>query len=169
VVNQIQVMAGPTPVSGRTLGESLDDETLEIRVRLALSLNRELRSLDLTVQAYRREVTLGGEVGSQAQRELALETARDTTAVAGVVDRIRVRTAAIPVGVSASERAAAAQGAVHASPHLTTFDLQVREEGGRLVLRGAVRTPIEKELALVLAREAAGEGVADAVEVRTGG
>jgi osmotically-inducible protein OsmY len=168
VVNQIQVMAGPTPVPGRTLGESLDDETLEIRVRLALSLNRELRSSDLTVQAYRREVTLGGEVGSQAQRELALETARDTTAVAGVVDRIRVRAAATPVGVSASERAAAAQNAVHANPHLTTFDLQVREEGGRLVLRGAVRTPIEKDLAFVLAREAAGGGVDDAVEVRAG-
>lgn len=168
VVNQIRVVAGPAPAPGRTLGESLEDQTLEMRVRLALSLNRELRGSDITVQAYRREVTLGGEVGSHAQREQALQTARDTAAVAGVVDRIQVRAVAARAGASSAERAAAAQRAVHANPHLTPFNLQVREEGGRLVLRGSVSTPIEKDLAIVLAREAAGGGVDDAVEVRAG-
>ena len=168
MVNQIQVAAGPALAPGRTLGESLEDQTLEMRVRLALSLNRELRGSDITVLAYRREVTLGGEVGNHAQREQALQTARDTASVAGVVDRVHVRAVAARPTASSAERAAAAQRAVHANPHLTAFDLQVREEGGRLVLRGSVSRPIEKDLAIVLAREAAGDGVDDAVEVRAG-
>jgi hyperosmotically inducible protein len=168
VVNQIQVVAGPPQAPGRTLGETLEDRTVEARVALALSLDRELRRADVTVQAYRREVTLGGDVGSEALRERALQTARETVSVAGVVDRIRVRAVAVRPSASRAERAAAAQRAVNANPHLTAFDLQVREEGDRLVLRGAVRTPIEKDLAIVLAREAAGGGVDDGVEVRTG-
>lgn len=168
VVNRIQVAAGPAQAPGRSLGETLEDQTVETRVALALSLDRELRGSDVTVQAYRREVTLGGEVGSEMLRERALQTARDTASVAAVVDRIRVRAVAARPGASRAERAAAAQRAVNANPHLTAFDLQVREEGDRLVLRGAVHTRIEKDLAIVLAREAAGGGVDDAVEVRTG-
>ncbi len=168
VVNQIQVSAAQAPAPGRTLGETLEDQTVETRVGLALSLDRELRGSDITVQAYRREVTLGGEVGSQAQRERAVQTARDTASVAGVVDQIRVRAQAARPGASRAERAAAAQRAVNASPHLAAFSLQVREEGERLVLRGAVSKPIEKDLAVLLAREAAGGGVDDGVEVHAG-
>jgi osmotically-inducible protein OsmY len=168
VVNQIQVSAARAPAPGRTLGEILEDQTVETRVALALSLDRELRGSDITVKAYRREVTLGGEVGSQTQRERAVQTTRDTTSVAGVVDQIRVRAQAARPGASRAERAAAAQRAVNASPHLAAFDLQVREEGERLVLRGAVSKPIERDLAVLLAREAAGGGVDDGVEIRAG-
>jgi len=168
VVNRIQAAAGAATAPGRTLGETLEDQTVETRVGLALSLDRELRSSDITVQAYRREVTLGGEVGSETLRERALQTARDTASVAGVVDRIRVRAVAARPGASRAERAAAAQRAVNANPHLQAFNLQVREEGDRLVLRGAVHTPIEKDLAIVVAREAAGGGVDDGLEVRAG-
>jgi osmotically-inducible protein OsmY len=168
VVNQIQVAAGPSPTPGRTLGEALEDRTVEARVALAFSLDRELRGADVTVQAYRHEVTLGGEVAGQAQRERAVQTASDTASVAGVVDRIRVRAPAARPGASRAERAAAAQRAVNANPYLAAYDLQVREEGERLVLRGAVSKPIEKDLAVLLAREAAGGGVDDGVEVRAG-
>jgi osmotically-inducible protein OsmY len=168
VVNQIQVGSGPAASSGRSLGERFDDEKSEVGVRLALSLNRELRGTDITVQAYRGEVTLGGEVATEAQHQQALQTARDTSSVARVVDHIRVRASVARGAASAAERAAAAQRALRANPHLAGLDLQVREEGERLVLRGVVRTPIEKELAAALAREAAGGTVEDAVEVRAG-
>jgi osmotically-inducible protein OsmY len=95
VVNQLEATSGAGPAAqaaaGRTLGESLDDHSLEVRVRLALSLNRELKGSDLAVQAYRREVTLVGEVVSPAQHEAALRTARETDSVQGVIDRIQVR------------------------------------------------------------------------------
>jgi osmotically-inducible protein OsmY len=78
------------PIAERTLGESFDDHSLAMQVKLALSLNQNLKGSDLTVQAYRRQVTLGGEVASPAQRELALQIARETASVGGVLDRIRV-------------------------------------------------------------------------------
>lgn len=162
VVNHLLASSGPgraaaPPVAGRTLGESLDDRTLEVRVKLALSLNRELRGSDLVVQAYRREVTVFGEAVSLAQREAALRTIRETDSVQGVVDRIQVG----PV----AERAAAAQRALRSNPNLKAFDLEVHEEAGRLVLHGRVRTPAEKELAELLAREGAAAPVVNAVEV----
>ena len=94
VKNQIQATPGPAPAavdSGRTLGENLDDHALEMKVKLALSLRRELKGSDLSVKAYRREVTLAGEVASAAQRDLALQTARDTGSVETVIDRIQVK------------------------------------------------------------------------------
>jgi osmotically-inducible protein OsmY len=165
VVNQIQAGGGPPASSGRSLGERFDDEKIEVGVHLALSLNRELRGTDITVQAYRGEVTLGGEVATEAQHQQALRIARDTASVSKVVDNVRVRAAAARGG-SAADRAAAAQRALRANPHLAGFRLQVQEEGDRLVLRGAVRTPVEKDLAVAIAREAAGGTVEDAVEVR---
>jgi osmotically-inducible protein OsmY len=111
-------------------------------------------------------VTLGGEVATEAQHQEALRVARDTSSVSKVVDDVRVRTAAAGSTGSAAERAAAAQRALRANPHLSGFQLQVVEEGDRLVLKGAVRTPVEKDLAIAIAREAAGGNVEDGVEVR---
>jgi osmotically-inducible protein OsmY len=105
-------------------------------------------------------------VATEAQHQQALRIARDTASVSKVVDNVRVRAAAARGGGSAADRAAAAQRALRANPHLAGFRLQVQEEGDRLVLRGAVRTPVEKDLAVAIAREAAGGTVEDAVEVR---
>jgi len=102
VVNQVQVVPGvalPAPdAAERTLGEQLDDHALEVKVKIALSLNKGLKGSDLTVTAYRRQVILGGAVATPSQRDLALQTARDTAPPDSVVDRITIR------GASASER-----------------------------------------------------------------
>jgi osmotically-inducible protein OsmY len=180
VVSQLGGTSGApaaAPAAERTLGESFDDHSLEMQVRLALSLNQNLKGSDLTVQAYRKQVTLGGDVASPAQRELALQIARDTASVGGVLDRIQVggpeaggtgAPAGAPAGASKTDRAAAAQRALDFNPYLNGFNLQVREEGGRLLLQGRVRTPVEKDLAGLLAREAAGAPVENALEVRAG-
>ena len=181
VVSQLGGTSGApaaAPAAERTLGESFDDHSLEMQVRLALSLNQNLKGSDLTVQAYRKQVTLGGDVASPAQRELALQIARDTASVGGVLDRIQVggpseaggtgAPAGAPAGASNTDRAEAAQRALDFNPYLNGFNLQVREEGGRLLLQGRVRTPVEKDLAGLLAREAAGAPVENALEVRAG-
>jgi osmotically-inducible protein OsmY len=98
VVNELRVdpalPAAGEP--GRTLGENFDDRALEAKVRMAFSLNRELKGSDIEVRSYRRQVTLAGQVDSPAQRELAVEIARQTTDVAGVTDEIGVRGGAAP-------------------------------------------------------------------------
>jgi hyperosmotically inducible periplasmic protein len=177
VLSQLGGTSGtPAPAPAeRTLGESFDDHSLEMQVRLALSLNQNLKGTDITVQAYRGQVTLSGDAASPAQRELALQIARDTASVGSVLDSIRVggASSAAPTaapasaraGASNGDRAAAAQRALDFNPYLNGFNLQVREEGGRLLLQGRVRTPVEKDLAGLLSREAAGAPVENALEV----
>lgn len=70
--------------------------------------------------------------------------------------------------VTAGERAAAAQRALRSNANVARFDLAVRQEGERLVLRGHVGTLAEKDLAGMLAREGAGAPLDNLVEVGSG-
>jgi hyperosmotically inducible protein len=161
VVNHIQVVAGPTPSGpeARTLGESLDDRSLEVQVRLALSLRRELGGADIAVSVFRRQVTLTGEVAQRVQREVALEAARAVPGVIGVKDDLKVRGETTPGGRLAAEQA------IRANSNLAAYGLRVEEEGGKLFLRGRVRTGAEKDLAGLLAREGAGGSVENALQI----
>jgi len=90
VVNHLQVTGGPaaSPRPERTLTEAVDDRALEVQVRLALSLNKQLKGADIKVEVYRQAVTLSGDVPRAAQKALAAQIARDTPGVSGVTDRI---------------------------------------------------------------------------------
>jgi len=163
----------PPPAEGRTLGENFDDKALEAKVKLAFSLNKSLDGTELSVRAYRREVTVGGVVDTPEQHQLALKVAADTADVIKVSDEIQLRgQAAAPPAAATSpaaapgDRARAVKQALAANPSLAPYDIQVREEGGRLVLRGRVKTTAEKDLAGLLARDAAGAQVDNALEVR---
>src|SRR5207247_11289621 len=87
VVSHLKVgsVSAPAP-EGRSLGESLDDRALEVGVRLAISLRRELQGSDIEVQAFRRQVTLAGQVKSDAASRVAVQTARDTQGELGGED-----------------------------------------------------------------------------------
>ena len=90
VVTHLHVTGGPTeaPPAERTLTETVDDQALAVQVRLALSLNKELKGADIKVDAFKREVTLSGEAPKPAQKALAVQIAKDTPGVSGVTDRI---------------------------------------------------------------------------------
>jgi osmotically-inducible protein OsmY len=151
VVNHVRVApeTAPAPAaSERTLGESLDDETLELRVRLAFSLNRDLEGTDIQVSAFRREIVLAGRVATEAQQRLAVRIARDTPGVVSVTDRLLSMGGAKAGGPADVERALAE------NRHLTGYAIEVKEETGRLVLAGRVGTGAEKDLAELLARNA---------------
>jgi osmotically-inducible protein OsmY len=174
VRNEIRINpALPLPSEdGRTLGENFDDKALQAKVKLAFSLNKGLDGTDLSVRAFRREVTVGGVVDTPEQHQLALKLAADTMDVAKVADEIHLRggaaasaSAASP-GASPGDRAATVKRALGANPSLAPYDIQVREEGGRLVLSGRVKTAAEKDLAGVLARDASGVQIENALEVQ---
>ena len=167
VVNHLKVVASPPAASatGRSMGENLDDHALEVQVRLALSLRRELKGSDVEVRAFRREVTLTGEVAEERARKVAEETARDTVGVAGVKDDLRLRGEDAPEAL-AKATVEAVQGALRANPNLEKLNIAVTAgDHGRFVLRGVVRTGAEKDLAGVLAREAAGGPVDNALQI----
>ncbi len=165
VVNHLKVSGSEPetrPGSDRTLGESLDDRALEVRLRLAFSLDRNLDDTHLKAKAYRREVVLTGEVRNDRQRAEALRIARDLPGVTGVTDRLRTIAEAqgrVPLEQPPGSAAEAVRQALADNANLARYRLEVREDGGRVVLSGAVRTGAEKDLAELLARQAAGHDV----------
>jgi osmotically-inducible protein OsmY len=165
VVNHLRVADSAEPAAGadgRTLGESLDDRSLEVQVRLALSLNRHMEGARIEARSFRREVTLAGEVLSEAQRRLAAEVAGETAGVAGVRSELRVAAGA-PAGPAAAKQAV--ERALAANPNLARARIEVAEEEGGLVLRGSVGSGAERDLAGLLARDAAGRAVKNALEI----
>jgi hyperosmotically inducible periplasmic protein len=175
VDNQVRVntqMAAPASGGDRTVGENLDDKTLEAKVNLAFSLNKDLKGTDVKVDAFKRAVTLSGQVATDAQRQLAVSIAQQTTGVQSVADKISASgSAGAPSPAPASDpgaRAGAAQSAVRANASLAPYALSVVVDGGRLVLRGNVKSAAEKDLAGALAREAAGAPVDNQIQVASG-
>jgi hyperosmotically inducible periplasmic protein len=173
VRNEIRTGGNPAPADGgRSVGESFDDRALEAKVNTAFSLNRELKGSDIKVSAFKREVTLTGTVTGEPQKQLALAITRDTAGVAGVRDQIAGPaaggSATVPATTEAgsSDRARAAQAALAANKSLAGYGLTVREEHGRLLLAGRVRTAAEKDLAALLARDAAGIPVDNSVTIQ---
>jgi osmotically-inducible protein OsmY len=166
VVDQVRVTGqAPAPrADGRTLGESLDDRSLEVQVRLAFSLHRDLKGADVEVRSFRRQLTLAGEVASEAERALALEIARETGGVDAVKSDLRVRGGSGAAAGGGRRRAAEAALAGNAS--LAGTQIEVAEEDGQLVLKGRVRSAAERDLAALLARDAAGGPVRIALEIR---
>ncbi len=176
VRNEITVggNTAPADASGsRSVGESFDDRALEAKVSAAFSLNRELKGSDIKVSAFKREVTLSGSVTGEPQKQRALAIARDTPGVGAVRDQIGAGAAvggipgtAAPSGDSLPERARAAQAALAANQSLAGYLLTVREDRGRLLLAGRVRTAAEKDLAALVARDAARMPVENSVTIQ---
>jgi osmotically-inducible protein OsmY len=156
VVNHLQVSgtAEPPAAGGRSFGESLDDQALAVQVRLALSLRRDLEGSDIQVAAFRREVTLRGELASSSQRETALETTRDVEGVARVVDELRLRDA--KGGKGRGDALGAVRAALENNESLARYRLVADASGERIRLRGRVKSRAEKDLAGLLAERAAG-------------
>jgi hyperosmotically inducible periplasmic protein len=171
VVNHLKVSGREPetrPGSDRTLGESLDDRALEVRLHLAFSLDRNLDGANLKVKAYRREVVLTGEVLSDRQRAEALRIARDLPGVIGVTDQLRTIAEAqgrVPLERPPRNAVEAVRQALADNANLARYHLEVREDGGRLVVSGAVRTGAEKDLAELLARQAAGRDVTSRIRL----
>ena len=158
VVNSLEVAAtgGAPKAVGRSLGESLDDHALEVRVKLALSLRKELSGTDISVRAFRRRITLAGEVARADQRSLAAQVTSETAGVESVENTLRLR------GPGASDPGGAreaAERAVRENVNLASYHLTVVDAGGRLRLEGRVRTGAERDLAGLLATSAAGTAV----------
>lgn len=166
VVNQLRLGGppAPRPEGGRSVGETLDDEGIEVQVRLAFSLNRDLKGLPIEVRAFRREVRLAGNVPNEAVEHLALETAGRVPGVSGVTDALALPGQAVPE--RQDERLAAIERALRSNQHLAPYALQAAVRGDRIVIHGRVATGAERDLAGLLARDAARQTVENAVEIR---
>jgi len=171
VVNHLRVEAAaevPTPDAGRSLGESLDDQAIGVRVRLAFSLNRQLEGSAVEVTVFRRAVRLTGTVRSDEQRRLAVELARDVPGVELVTDALEVRESEAPAKVEAEPAGpvAAAEHALAANANLARYRLRAELREGRLRLQGEVRSGAERDLAGLLAASASGLAVDNEIRLK---
>jgi hyperosmotically inducible protein len=76
---------------GRQAKRALSDVTLTGKIKSKVALDDTLDGSDLDVDTTRGVVTISGTVRSSAQKERALQLARETRGVASVTDRIAVR------------------------------------------------------------------------------
>jgi osmotically-inducible protein OsmY len=66
----------------RSMGEKVDDEALELKIRAAFKLDKELSSASFEVKSIRRAVRIASSTATTAQKKRALEVARSVEGVA---------------------------------------------------------------------------------------
>jgi len=167
VVNQLKVnetvaVAAKDAGDDRSIGERLDDEALEVQLRLAFSLDRNLRDSRIEVESHKKELRLSGTLRSAAEKRLALQTAGDVAGVRNVIDRL------VLAGRdgAAEERRAAVEKAIRTNANLKDAAISVRLDDKTIVLEGRVKSGAERDLAALLARDAAGQAVRDRLEIK---
>jgi hyperosmotically inducible protein len=88
VVNFIEIdpLAAKKAVDGdsRTIGEKVDDEALELKVRAAFKLDKALKDAGFEVKAMRKALTISSQTASADQKNRALEIARSVEGVSKV-------------------------------------------------------------------------------------
>lgn len=87
VVNFLEVdqAAGTsTPGDDRSIGEKVDDQALELKVRAAFKLDKELAGAGFEVTSIRRAVRLTSPAATTSQKKRAMDVARSVEGVASV-------------------------------------------------------------------------------------
>jgi osmotically-inducible protein OsmY len=164
-----------------TVGQKLKETKYTGSVKAAFELNRELAPLSIDIDSTESGVvTLKGQVPSEDLKTLAGRVAAWVPSVAQVNNELMVSApgagvqqtgspgaatgGAVPA-VAAGERARRVEQALRANSSLTAYAITVREDGGRVVLTGRVKTAAEKDLAGLLARDAGGGTVDNSLSV----
>jgi osmotically-inducible protein OsmY len=78
--------AGPD----RTFGQAVKDATITASVKLHLATGKGVAAHNINVDTRQGNVTLTGQVDSEAERQLAVRIARDTEGVREVVNQLQV-------------------------------------------------------------------------------
>lgn len=138
--------------SDRSLGQKLDDTALAAKVKGAFALHRDLRHLDIRVEAREGKVFLEGRVDTPAQAEMARTRARTVEGVQDVDSRLAVMGEAEAGG----DLGTRIEAVFAENDNLAPYRLRAYARNDSLVLEGEVATGAERELAQLLAERAAG-------------
>ena len=90
------LLGGCSPTDSRSeppeqASDSISDAGITVSVKLALAVERGVKASEINVDTDHGTVTLYGEVGSQAERQLAVKVAQDVSGVKTIVNKIHVR------------------------------------------------------------------------------
>ncbi|MBV7562854.1 BON domain-containing protein [Pseudomonas sp. sia0905] len=190
VDNQLQIDADLSPpvledqariVTDKTLAQRFDDATLAATVRSRLLWNTNTEGLDIQVRAENGVVSLSGNAGTPAAKELAGELVTNTEGVREVHNHLSINTAD---STSAEAQNAASDAAASISDawitnkikasylysrNLDALNIKVETREGFVRLSGTVLSNAEKRLAVETARTIRGVRGVDADALRISG
>jgi hyperosmotically inducible protein len=70
---------------------ALNDGAVTAKIKAKMALDDSIKALDIDVDTAGTTVTLSGNVTSEAQRQRAVQLARETDGVKQVIDQLRVK------------------------------------------------------------------------------
>jgi hyperosmotically inducible protein len=79
------------PAESKAPSDYIEDSVLTVRVKTALLAERSIPAVDISVETNKSEVQLSGKVENDQQRRTAVQVASAVQGVAGVKDRLAVR------------------------------------------------------------------------------
>lgn len=89
---QVGAKVGETAAVAADQGRrALNDGTVTAKIKAKMALDDSVKALDIDVDTVGTTVTVSGVVGSETQRQRALQLARETEGVKQVVDQLRVQ------------------------------------------------------------------------------
>jgi hyperosmotically inducible protein len=77
--------------AANTAVKSLDDGALTTKIKAKMALDDVVKALDINVDTTNGVVTLTGRVATDAERDRAVQLAKETEGVRGVTNNIQVR------------------------------------------------------------------------------
>lgn len=144
----------------RTLGERLDDLTIEASVKTALMLNENVNARRIGVSSNRGRVILKGKVASPAEAELARKIADDVEGVILVEFKLALEGAArkgddksIMGKVDDARIVAQVRAALMVNRNIDSSEIEVASKGGVVKLRGIVQSGAGRDLAQKIAED----------------
>lgn len=160
----------------RTLGERLDDLTIEAAVKTALILNENVNARRIGVKSNRGHVVLTGKVDTAAEAELARKIADDVEGVVSVEFKLALEETAEPGSVKSivekvddARVVAQVRAALMVNRNLDSSEIEVSSRGGVVTLSGIVRSGAEKDLAQKVAEDCWGvKGVVNELRIKQG-
>jgi len=147
----------------RTLGERLDDLTIEASIKTSFMLNESVKARDIEVNSHRGRVILDGTFGSPAEAELARKIAEDVEGVLSVETKVRIEEAgeetedrSIMQKVDDARIVAQVRAALMVNRNVDSTEIEVVSHEGMVTLTGIVHSGAERDLALKIAEDCRG-------------
>lgn len=151
-VAQVRNNLTVNPGAGRNsdmanLGERVADLEIKTIVIDQLAQNPELKDKRLTVQVTKRIVALDGTVDSPAQQRAAEQIAIQVPGVQGLAGQLIVTNTQTSPESADDKLARRAEFELYSTRAVSLKNVQIRSQGGTVILTGAVTSRAEKLLA----------------------